>query len=101
MTSTEEPVSFSPIEVGLLTIAERRGSVRTPKNVDVRNEPTHVERLTVLTRLVERGFMRQLEIDETSTEIAFAMTDEGKKALHTADRPAGLQPSERAPGTGA
>ena len=86
MAPADDNLSFSPVEVGLLTVAERRGSVRTPRIFDERNEPALVERLTVLSRLVERGFMRRTEVGEAAADFEFAMTDAGREALKAADR---------------
>jgi hypothetical protein len=79
--------SFSPIEIGLLTVAERRGVVRTPRKVDERNDPTSIERLIVLRRLAGRGLLKECQpADETVLEIEFTMTDNGREALAAADR---------------
>jgi hypothetical protein len=77
--------SFSPIEVGLLTVAQRRGSVRTPRRIDIHNEPAHIERITVLRRLVARGLMCELQGEESSVELEFVITDDGRRALDAAD----------------
>lgn len=81
-------IHFSPLEIGLLTIADRRGSVRTPRKVDERNDPANIERLIVLRRLVERGLMAEASpADEAVIELEFTMTDVGRTALAESDRP--------------
>jgi hypothetical protein len=80
-------IHLSPIEIGLLTIAERRGAVRTPRKIDERNDPTNVERLCVLRRLVELGFMVEAKpADETVVELEFTMSEGGKTALAALDQ---------------
>jgi hypothetical protein len=86
MTDADHGPHFSPIEVGLLTIALRRGAVRTACEVDLHNEPAEIERMTVLRRLVERGLMRQVSVEAEANELVFAITDDGRRAVESADR---------------
>jgi hypothetical protein len=72
-----------PGEVGLLTVAERRGLVRTPTEVDHRNDVAAVERQTLLEGLVERGLMK--EVAPEGGERLFEMTADGRAALAAVD----------------
>lgn len=75
-------LSLSATEAGLLTIAERRGVVSTPRFVD-RNDTTAVERKDLLGRLVQRGLL-----DETpgpEAECVYAITAQGRAALAALD----------------
>jgi hypothetical protein len=86
--------SFSPLEIGLLTVAERRGVVRTPRIVDQRNDPASIERLIVLRRLAGRGLLAEQPGD--AAEVEFVITQAGQAALAAADRAPG-QPQGRRP----
>jgi hypothetical protein len=77
-------MSFSPLEIGLLTVAERRGAVRTPRRVDSRNDATEVERLTVLRELSQQGLLLEAGPGDQDM-IEFILTDAGRQALHGAD----------------
>jgi hypothetical protein len=79
---------LSPLEVGLLTVADRRGVARTSRKVDERNDPLGIERLIVLRRLAERGFLAEQGGEDH--EVAFGITEAGKAALAEAD---GVRPS--------
>jgi hypothetical protein len=83
MANTENGVGS--IEIGILTIAERRGSVRTPRQVDLHHEPAEIERITILRKLTARGLMRQVDGVEDAVELEFVITDDGRKALDVAD----------------
>jgi hypothetical protein len=77
---------FSPLEIGLLTVAARRGYVRTARRVDERNDPAGIERLVVLRRLVERGLLAELNAAHTDApELQYALTQDGQAALAEAD----------------
>jgi hypothetical protein len=92
MNSDTAQGSFSPHEIGLLTVVERRGSVRMPRAVDKRNDPTNIERLILLRGLALRGLLLEAEpADDTVTEIEFTMTEAGRAALAVAD---GVRPAK-------
>jgi hypothetical protein len=79
-----EPPSLSAIEVGLLTVAARRGSVATPEVVDHRNDPTALARRDTLRRLHREGFLA-VAPTEVRGEIAYVLTDAGRAALAAID----------------
>ncbi len=78
--------ALSITEVGLLTVAERRGLIRTPAKIDPSADPANVERFAVLRRLVERGLAEQAapEPDEAG-ELVFRVTERGRAALRVCD----------------
>jgi hypothetical protein len=79
-----QPPSLSPIEVGLLTVAARRGSVATPEVVDHRNDPTALARSNTLKRLQDEGLLA-VAPTEVRGEIAYVLTDAGRAALAAID----------------
>jgi predicted transcriptional regulator len=77
-----EGLSLSATEAGLLTVAERRGVVSTPRVVD-RNDTTSVERRDLLGRLVQRGLLN--ETSGAEAECTYAITEQGRAALAALD----------------
>jgi hypothetical protein len=80
----EDAMSFSPLEIGLLTVADRRGAVRTRRRIDTRNDATEVERLAVLRELSQRGLLQEADEQDPET-IEFTLTDAGREALQGVD----------------
>ena len=74
---------LSPGEMGLLTIASRRGCVGAPRVVDQRYDPTGVARLGQLRRLAGLGLLKERTPEETSDfdQAEFTITEAGIKAL--------------------
>ena len=78
---TETPISST--EAGLLTVAERRGLVSAPLQIDERNDPIARERRAILQRLETVGLLRRESGGEG--EAAYAITDLGRAALADLD----------------
>ena len=74
---------LSPGEMGLLTIASRRGCVGAPRVVDQRYDPTGVARLGLLRRLAGLGLLKERTLEETTEPglAEFVITEAGIKAL--------------------
>jgi len=81
--SSDDPLL--PGEAGLLTVAERRGAVRTPARMNDRNDVAAIERHTLLKGLVERGLMREMDVAGGSEKREFQITEEGRAALAAID----------------
>lgn len=77
-----------PGELGLLTIAERKGAVRVPRSQADRLDVTVVERAALIERLVQRGLLSECECEGPVEERAFQISEEGRRVLSEMDRPA-------------
>jgi hypothetical protein len=77
---------LSPIEAGLLTVAERRGRVSAPAVIDERNDPSGAARFEMLTRLSRAGLMARVP-PAGEPELWFGITEAGRAALALLDAP--------------
>jgi len=80
--------SLLPGELGLLTVAERRGVVRLPRTVDDRCDVATLERMALIDRLLDRGLMAENSSPDNPEERVFEISEEGRKALSESDQPA-------------
>lgn len=77
-----------PGELGLLTVAERKGAVRVPRAQADRLDVIAVERAALVERLVQRGLLCECEGEVAGEERSFQISEEGRRVLSESDRPA-------------